>query len=119
VILLNERGEVSECTSANLFVAEGGVVWTPPLRSGCLPGVTREVLLGEIHAPGVEVREKDLFPADIERADEVFITSTTRHLLPVASIEGLRVQRNGRVCAALRRAFAAYVENYVQSRKNS
>src|SRR5581483_9076493 len=41
VILLNERGEVAACTSANIFVANGGNVWTPPLSSGRLPGVTR------------------------------------------------------------------------------
>jgi branched-chain amino acid aminotransferase len=118
VVLLNERGEVSECTSANIFAAEGGVVWTPPLSSGCLPGVTRQVLLEEIHAPGFEVREKALLPADLERADEVFITSTTRHLLPVASIEGSRLQRRGAACTTLRQAFAAYVDVYVQAHKN-
>ena len=53
VILLNERGEVAECTSANIFIANGSQVWTPPLSSGCLPGITREVLLGEIRVPGI------------------------------------------------------------------
>ena len=118
VVLLNERGEVSECTSANLFAAEGGVVWTPPLSSGCLPGVTRQILLEEIHVPGMKVREKALFPADLERADEVFITSTTRHLLPVASIQGVPLQRRGCACSALRQAFAAYVEEYVHAHRN-
>ncbi len=87
VILLNERDEVSECTSANLFVSEGGRVWTPPLDSGCLPGVTRQVLLEEVHVPGVPIAEKTLRLGDLEAADEVFITSTTRELLPVLSIE--------------------------------
>src|SRR5262249_28176171 len=86
VILLNERGEVAECTSANFFVANGTQVWTPPLSSGCLPGITREVLLGEIHVPGIQIAEKTLFPTDLESADEVFITSTTRSLLPVVQI---------------------------------
>ena len=44
VVLLNERGEVSECTSANIFAATGPVVATPPLSSGCLPGVSRELI---------------------------------------------------------------------------
>ena len=83
VILLNERGEVAECTSANLFIANGSQVSTPPLSSGCLPGITREVLLAEIRAPGIRVEEKALKPGDLEAADEVFITSTTRDLLPV------------------------------------
>src|SRR5436190_11262240 len=80
VILLNERDEVAECTSANIFAAKGAEVWTPPLCSGCLPWITRELLLSEVHAPGFHVTEKTLTPANLESADEVFITSTTRDL---------------------------------------
>src|SRR6202030_1940844 len=85
VVLLNERGEVAECTSANIFVAKGDSVFTPPLSSGCLPGVTRALLLEEIDVPGLSVSEKVILTADLESADEVFITSTTRDLMPVAS----------------------------------
>ncbi len=62
VVLLNERGEVSECTSANIFSVHGREIWTPPLNSGCLPGVTRALLLEEIHLRDISVREKTLFP---------------------------------------------------------
>jgi branched-chain amino acid aminotransferase len=117
VVLLNERGEVSECTSANIFIAEGGRAWTPPLDSGCLPGVTRAVLLEEIRAAGIDVREKTLLPEDLESADEVFITSTTRELLPVVSIEGLKVRRSGAVRLTLQQAFTSYVSAYVAPRR--
>jgi branched-chain amino acid aminotransferase len=113
VILLNERGEVAECTSANIFAASGSRVWTPPLSSGCLPGITREVLLGEIQAPGIEIREKTLMPADLESADEVFITSTTRDLLPVWQIEGKSLGRAERARIALQRAFSEFAQSYV------
>ena len=113
VILLNERGEVAECTSANIFAASGSQVWTPPLSSGCLPGITREVLLGEIQVPGIEIREKTLMPADLESADEVFITSTTRDLLPVWQIEGKSLSRAERARMALQKAFSHFVERYV------
>lgn len=92
VVLLNERGEVSECTSANLFAVFGSRVVTPPLSSGCLPGVTRALLLEEIRVPGITVEEATLLPADLEKADEVFMTSSTRDLLPVAEIETLKLQ---------------------------
>jgi len=118
-ILLNERGEVAECTSANIFVADGDRVWTPPRSSGCLPGVTRELLLGEIRVPGYSVGEKALTPGDLERHDEVFITSTTRNLLPVVEIEGREIPHSGPACAALRTAFAAYVEDYVRSHQRA
>jgi branched-chain amino acid aminotransferase len=117
VILLNERGEVAECTSANLFIANGSRVSTPPLSSGCLPGITREVLLAEIKAPGIRVEEKALQPGDLEAADEVFITSTTRDLLPVLQIEDKKVGRTDHTRQALARAFSEYVRNYVATHK--
>ena len=113
VILLNEHGEVAECTSANLFIANGSQVWTPPLNSGCLPGITREVLLGEIHVPGIQIGEKVLRPADLESADEVFITSTTRDLLPVFQIEDKQLKRGESARVALQSAFAAFLQRYV------
>jgi branched-chain amino acid aminotransferase len=113
VILLNERGEVAECTSANVFIAQGGKVWTPPLSSGCLPGVTREILLHEIKVPGFEIGEKVLLPAEVEQADDVFITSTTRALLPVLEIDGKKVGGRGVAQKALQAAFEKYVEDYV------
>jgi branched-chain amino acid aminotransferase len=112
-ILLNERGEVAECTSANIFAAEGRRVWTPPLSSGCLPGVTRELLLHEIRVPGYTVEEQTLTPADLERAAEIFVTSTTRNLLPVLAVEGREIPQSGAACAALQTAFAGYVDAYV------
>ena len=117
VILLNERGEVAECTSANIFAAVGNQVWTPPLSSGCLPGITRELLLEEIHVAGVPLAEKPLTPGDLETADEVFITSTTRDLLPVYEIEGKRVGRAGTARAALQQAFSGYLQRYVTDHK--
>jgi branched-chain amino acid aminotransferase len=119
VILLNERGEVSECTSANIFVAKDNQVWTPPLTSGCLPGITREVLLSEIHVPGISIGEKVLLPADLETADEVFITSTTRNLLPVSQVEDKPLRRLQRVCDALEKAFEGFVEGYVAGQRRS
>jgi branched-chain amino acid aminotransferase len=113
VVLLNERGEVSECTSANIFMAKDGDVWTPPLDSGCLAGVTRDVLLSEIRVPGIHVGEKALTLSDLEAADEVFITSTTRDLLPVLSIEGIRVRREGRIREFLQAAFTQHIGDYV------
>ena len=113
-VLLNERGEVSECTSANVFAATGGEVFTPPLDSGCLPGVTRELLLDVVRVPGIKVIERALKPQDLERADQVFITSTTRDLLPAVFIEGLNVNSRGNVVDPLVKALEEYREDYVK-----
>jgi branched-chain amino acid aminotransferase len=117
VVLLNERGEVCECTSANIFTVHGGNVWTPPLSSGCLPGVTRALLLEEVRVPGIVLSEKTLFPKDLETADEIFITSTTRELLPVVSIEGLNVRPSRTVRDRLQAVFADYAGAYVTPRR--
>ncbi len=116
VVLLNERGEVSECTSANLFAVFGNRVVTPPLRSGCLPGITRALLLEEISVAGIEILEQTLFPNDLENADEVFMTSSTRDLLPVARIEGLvlKPRKAGSVQARLLEAFHGYLADYAK-----
>jgi branched-chain amino acid aminotransferase len=119
VILLNERGEVSECTSANIFIANGSEVWTPPLTSGCLPGITRELLLGEVTAPGFRVSARTFTPADLEAADEIFITSTTRDLLPVFQVEGKKVGRASAARQALARAFGDYLKQYVAERREA
>ncbi len=113
-VLLNERGEVSECTSANIFAATGGEVYTPPLDSGCLPGVTRELLLDVVRVPGITVTERALTPQDLERADQVFITSTTRDLLPAVFIEGLKVRNEGNVADRLVKALEGYRLDYVK-----
>lgn len=118
VVLLNENGEVSELTSANLFAVFGNEVVTPPLKSsGCLPGITRALLLEEIRVPGVTVREENLRPATLEKADGLFITSSTRDLLPVAHIEGLKIGQNDKVRAQLHDAFRAYLADYCSARK--
>jgi branched-chain amino acid aminotransferase len=116
VVLLNERGEVAECTSANIFAVKGDQVYTPPLSCGCLPGVTRALLLEEIHVPGLTVSEKVLLPVDLESADEVFITSTTRDLMPVELVEGLKVRGGRQVRDRLQQAFSDLTKTYVAAR---
>ena len=113
VVLLNERGEISECTSANIFIVKGENVFTPPLSSGCLPGITRALLLEAIRVPGIAVSEKSLLPVELESADGVFVTSTTRDLMPVAAVEGLNIRQGREVRNRLQQAFLAYTKAYV------
>jgi branched-chain amino acid aminotransferase len=117
VILLNEHDQVSECTSANIFVIDGDNVWSPPLQSsGCLPGVTRALLLEEIAVPGVKISERELTPSELERSEGVFITSTTRDLLPVLQVDALALQQAPEKLARLQSAFDDYRRNYAAAR---
>lgn len=113
-LLLNEYGEVSECTSANIFAIFGNDMLTPPLAtSGCLPGVTRAILLEEIHLPGFSIREQALTPAEIEGADGVLISSTTRDLLPVLTVDRRPLKQAPEVLKRLCEAFRGYRSAYV------
>ncbi len=117
VVLLNERGEVAECTAANISVVRGGKVSTPALRSGCLEGVTRAVLLEIGPAAGVPMEERILRPEDLYSADEVFLSSTNRNVLAVGEIEGHKIPAApGPITRKLEQAFAAYVADYMARR---
>lgn len=117
VVLLNERGEVSECTAANIFLVRGGRVLTPPLTSGCLEGVTRAVLFEIAPAAGFPVDERTLTPDDLYSAEEVFISSTNRNVLGVGTIEQHEFARApGPVTLGLEKVFAAYIAEYISRR---
>jgi branched-chain amino acid aminotransferase len=114
VVLLNERSEVAECTTANIFSVKDGIVATPPLSSGCLEGVTRSVLLEIAPRNGVPMIERALTPDDLFAAEEVFITSTNRSLLGVSEIAGHKyAAAPGPVAQRLEQAFIAVMRKYV------
>jgi branched-chain amino acid aminotransferase len=113
VVLLNERGEVSECTAANIFCVRKGRVETPPLDSGCLEGITRSVLFDIAQEAGVPVVEHTLRPEDLYAADEIFISSTNRSLLGVGEIAGHTFIAPGPVTTKLGHVFTSYIADYV------
>ena len=118
VVLLNERGEVSECTAANIFAVRGDKVLTPPLNSGCLEGVTRGVLTEVAAEAGTSVVEQTLRVEDLFAAEEVFITSTNRNVIGIREIAGRKIGNGtmGEVTRRLDIAFDAFVKDYVERR---
>ena len=114
-LLLNEQGHLAECTSANVFLVRGRQVLTPPLSSGCLPGITREVLREVIPAAGYTLLEQDLTPRDLDAAEEVFISSTTREVAGVGSIQpNWKYPAPGKITRAIEAAFQNYVQAHLQ-----
>jgi branched-chain amino acid aminotransferase len=86
-IMRNYKGELAECTQSNFFIVKNGAALTPPIDAGLLPGITREFLF-EIGAEiGVAVREQVLKDDDLFGADECFLTSTTRELVPIVQVD--------------------------------
>ena len=102
-IFANTKGELCEGTGTNVFVVVDGQVQTPPLRSGCLAGITRELVLEVADAAEVDL------PLDVLRsADEVFLTSTTRDIQGITSIDDRRLDV-GPITSAVADAFAGLV----------
>jgi branched-chain amino acid aminotransferase len=86
-IMRNYRGELAECTQSNLFIVKNGVALTPPIDAGLLPGITRAFLFEVGAEAGIPVREGVLRDDDLFGADECFLTSTTREVVPIVRVD--------------------------------
>jgi branched-chain amino acid aminotransferase len=109
-VLLNQEGYLAEGASTNVFVARDGELRTPPLSAGILAGITREVVLEIVSGLGIPCREQPLHVDDLVRADEAFMTSTTREVVPVRQVDESLVGdgRPGPLTRRAMRAFRAY-----------
>ena len=87
-LFANTAGHLCEGTGSNVFVAVDGELCTPPLGSGCLGGITRELLLEALEAAGSPAVERDLPISVLEAATEVFLTSSTRDVQAVRTVDG-------------------------------
>lgn len=106
-IFANTRGELCEGTGSNIFVVLGEQIVTPPLQSGALAGITRALVLQWCREDGIPIREESL-PIDVlAEADEVFITSSTRDVMPVHRIDDRDVAV-GSVTKAAAESFARH-----------
>lgn len=85
-LLLNDRYQIAEVTSANIFWVKRGKLYTPPLSAGCLDGVTRKVVFREAKKLRIPVAEQNATVPEIVKADEVFISSSLKLVVPVASL---------------------------------
>jgi branched-chain amino acid aminotransferase len=107
-VFANTRGEVCEGTGSNVFFEYDGALVTPPLDSGCLAGITRELLVEWLRADGVPVHELALPIDALRRAREAFITSTTRSVLPVRAVDAVPLaEAPGALTRRARDVFAA------------
>ena len=106
-LMCNYRGELTECSQANFFMVRGGAALTPRSEAGILEGVTRAFIFELGRELGIDVREETLLPKDLESADEMFITSTTRELSPVVNVDG-RIVGSGQPGAVTKALLARY-----------
>jgi branched-chain amino acid aminotransferase len=86
-LMLNEQGYVAECTGDNVFIVKRGKIYTPPIASGALAGVTRGVVFELAAEAGIEISEPDMTRYDLFTADECFLTGTAAELIPVVTLD--------------------------------
>jgi len=109
-VFANTRGDLCEATGSNVFVATDGVVCTPPRDAGCLLGVTRALVIGCCADLDIECREEPVSLAALRGADEAFLTSSTREVQGIASVDGVALPvAPGPITLRLRDAFRALV----------
>ncbi len=109
-LMLNERGDVAEGASANVFIVSKGALVTPPLDAGILPGVTRALVLELAPTLEIEAREQPIPVRTLLGADEAFITSTLKEAMPIATVDERPIGsgRPGPVTMRILDAYRAY-----------
>lgn len=113
-IMLNERGEVAECTGDNIFAVLGGTVVTPWASSGILMGITRGVIIDLLRRNDVPVVEQPLTLHDVYRADECFVTGTAAEVVALVRVDGRKIG-SGKPGPITNRAINWFWEHVAQS----
>ena len=110
-LIVDGRGEVLEGATSNVFVAKAGRLATPPEEAGILAGITRARVLEAAAGAGNAVDERRLRPEALYEADEVFVTSSIREVLPVVRVDARVIGTGapGPIARTLHRAFRAAV----------
>lgn len=101
--LLNDRGEICECATSNLFLFRDGRLQTPDEACGLLPGILRQAVLECMTAGGEPVEEVRIGPEELLQSDEIFVTNSLVEILPVGRIEGKVFAQRSRTRAVLER----------------
>jgi len=119
-VMLNYRGEVAEGSLTNIFLVKDRAVRTPSLDTGILPGITREFVIGLARDKGLEVQETTVLPQELFEADEVFLTGTTKEVMPVVSVDDSAVGEGkpGPVSLDLAEAFREKVRRWCDENRS-
>ena len=105
-LVVNESNQLCEGTGSNVFVVLEGRLLTPPLSSGCLAGITRQLVLEACAKEGIVCLEEDLPAVVLEECEEAFLTSSTRDVDPIAGLNGRSLKAPGPVTLKVQQAFA-------------
>jgi branched-chain amino acid aminotransferase len=110
-IALNIRGHISEGSGENIFLVQNGAIYTPPLSSSVLPGITRDSVITLIRGMEMRLIEETIPRELLYIADEVFFTGSAAEITPIRSIDKIRIGngKRGPVVKKLQEAFFSYI----------
>ncbi len=106
-LFLNEKGQVTEASTSNVFLVSQNVLRTPRQESGILPGITKDAILELAPQIGIMALETDILPEEIAEADEAFLTNSVVEIMPVTNLDGKAI-RDGRPGPITRRLMSGY-----------
>ncbi len=108
-LMLNEAGNVAECTGDNIFIVKDGTVFTPPVTDGALDGITRRVALEICSELGIPAEERTMNRYTVTCADECFLTGTAAECVPVTQMDGYSIG-SGKIGPITARLLARFKE---------
>ncbi len=110
-IALNVRGHVSEGSGENIFIVKDGILYTPPLSSSILPGITRDTVIKLAQDIGLVVKEDTIPREALYIADEVFFTGSAAEITPIRSIDKIIIGdgKRGKITERLQKEFFSYI----------
>jgi branched-chain amino acid aminotransferase len=117
VVLLSADGYLAEAPTANLFLVRGGVLLTPRLEDGILPGITRHVLLSLASQLGIEARSCALRPDELRSADEAFLCGTGLEIAPIGQVDQVAFSETRPITQRLMAAYFDLVRRPEATRK--
>lgn len=117
-VMVNSLGHLTEATVSNIFMIKDGVLVTPPSTYDILEGITRRIVFGLAKDLGYKIEEKGFTVEEIQRASEVFLTSSTREIVPVNEINGKKYDVSSyQVVPSLIKAYKNYIQTYLEKAK--
>lgn len=114
-IMLNYKGNITEGTTSNIWIVENNIFITPPLDAGLLGGITRKTLLLIAAKNGLDVKEENITPERLKSAEECFLTSSTKEIVPIISVDGIPIGKGipGAATKKLHQIYKKFVEDYL------
>jgi branched-chain amino acid aminotransferase len=102
-VMLNSEGYVAECTGDNIFIVKNGAIFTPPIHSGVLRGITRGAVIDIAHLKEIPIHEEVMTRYDLFNADEMFLTGTAAEIIPVVKMDRRKIGdgKRGKMTAEL------------------